>query len=322
MFKPRVFAAKSCSDDVRRRSTSGGVFWELASRVIADGGVVYGCAFDADLVARHIRCTGMEDVRRCMGSKYSQSDMGDCIRQAIADLRSGCKVLFSGTPCQIAGVRATVPQSLAEKLLLVDLVCHGASSPVLFQQHLGNIERQRGKKVVAYQHRPKNRGWGEYVELVRFSDGSVEQGTRLMGVWKEIFYREAAERPACHVCPWMLGNRPADLTIGDFWGIENTMPEFRDVLGVSLVVANTEKGLSAIYGTSLELRESDTESATKDNPNLLKPTLRPSNRNDIWESLYGHGFWVTCEKFKFFAPLWKHAYRKAKPLLRKIGWKR
>lgn len=322
MFKPRVYAAKSRSDDIRRHSASGGVFWELASRVVADGGVVYGCAFDTDLVARHIRCTGMEDVRRCMGSKYSQSDMGDCIRQAIADLRSGRKVLFSGTPCQIAGVRSAVPQSLAEKMLLVDLVCHGASSPVLFQQHLGHIERQRRKRVVAYQHRSKNRGWGEYVESARFSDGSAEQGTRLVGVWKEIFYRDAAERPACHTCPWMLGNRQGDLTIGDFWGVENTMPEFRDALGVSLVIAHTEKGLETVRGAGLELRESNPDDAVRGNPNLLRPTPRPSGRDAIWESFYVHGFRTTCVKFKFIAPLWKHAYRKAKPLLRKIGWKR
>ena len=287
-----------------------------------EGGVVYGCAFDTDLVAHHIRCATLEDVTRCMGSKYSQSDVGGCVRQAIDDLRSGRKVLFSGTPCQIAGVRAAIPRGLADKMLLVDLVCHGASSPVLFQQHLGNIERQRGKRVVAYQHRPKNRGWGEYVESARFSDGSVEQGTRLVGVWKEIFFRDAAERPACHACPWLLGNRPGDISIGDFWGVENTMPEFRDALGVSLVIVHTGKGLEAVHEAGLELRESDSENAVRGNPNLLRPTPRPSSRDAIWESFYEHGFRTTCFKFKFIAPLWKHAYRKAKPLLRKIGWKR
>ena len=318
-FMQRVFAVKSKDEDIRSRCTSGGIFLELAQTVVAKGGIVYGCAFDQNLTARHIRCATMDEVNRCVGSKYSQSDMGTSIADAVDDLKSGKYVLFTGTPCEIAGLRKSVPNRLQNKLLAVDLVCHGAPSPVLFQQHLGNIERSRGKNVASYEHRPKNRGWGEYLEIVEYSDGSTEQGTRLSGVWKEIFYSETALRPSCYSCPWSVDKRPGDITIGDYWGIESAHPEFRDPKGVSLVIANTSVGLAAIEALDLDRIETDIDDAMLGNPNLLRPTALPARRQAVWDSFSRKGFAGAIQEQKFFAPLWKHAYRKTKPLLRRLG---
>lgn len=318
-FNQISFAVKSKDDGIRSRCTSGGVFLELAQSFLDEGGVVYGCAFDDDLVARHVRCETMGEVERCVGSKYSQSDMGTAIPDAIADIKDGRRVLFTGTPCQIAGILASVPSRFRENLLAVDLVCHGAPSPVLFQQHLGNIERSRGKSVSGYIHRPKNKGWGEYLEIVEFSDGTREQGTRLAGVWKEIFYSDAALRPSCYSCPWSLGKRPGDITIGDYWGIENLHPEFRDAKGVSLVIANTPAGLAAVNALDIVCIETKVHEATVVNYNLLRPTALPARRQAVWDALSKHGFRFAIGEQKFFAPLWKHAYRKTKPLLRRLG---
>lgn len=318
-FRQTAFAVKSKDDHIRSRCTSGGVFLEIAQATIDSGGVVYGSAFDCDLVARHIRCETMEEAERCVGSKYSQSDMGTSIDDVIMDLKNGKHVLFTGTPCQVAGLCKVVPTEMADGLLTVDLVCHGTPSPALFQQHLGNIERTRGKSVAGYVHRPKNKGWGEHLEIVKYGDGEIEQGTRLSGVWKEVFYSEAALRPSCYSCPWSIDKRPGDITIGDYWGIERELPEFRDSLGVSLVVTNTQKGLTAIEDLDLEVISTSLDTATKGNPNLVMPTSLSSRRGDMWNGFIKNGFYKTIKDQKLLAPLWKHAYRKAKPFLRRFG---
>ena len=318
-FKQSVFTVKSVDDSIRSRCTSGGIFLELALMEIGNGGVVYGSAFDENLMVCHIRCTTIEDIERCVGSKYSQSDMGSAISNVIADLKFGRHVLFTGTPCQVAGLVNCVPSRYRSSLIAVDLVCHGAPSPVLFQQHIGNIERVRGKKVVGYIHRPKNKGWGEHLETAVYSDESKEQGTRLLGVWKDIFYSETTLRPACYSCPWSIDKRPGDLTIGDYWRIEDSHPEFRDRLGVSLVVANTEEGLATVEGLSLDRIETSINDAAKGNPNLLEPTPRPLRTNAVWSSFEKRGFADAIKEQRFYVPLWKHLYRQAKPLLRKLG---
>lgn len=318
-FTQTAFAIKSKDDEIRSRCTSGGVFLELAQAVLSAGGVVYGSAFDNDLVACHVRCKTMGEVERCVGSKYSQSDMGTAIADVVADLKTGSRVLFTGTPCQVAGLLTSVPARFRENLLAVDLVCHGAPSPVLFQQHIGNIERSRGKTVSGYVHRPKNKGWGEYLEIVEYSDDSTEQGTRLSGVWKEIFYSETALRPSCYSCPWLLGRRPGDITIGDYWGIEIEHPEFRDSKGVSLVIANSPAGLAAVEALDVVLMETEVKEAVVRNPNLLRPTALPARRQAAWDAFSKLGFRTAIKEQKFFAPLWKHAYRKTKPLLRRLG---
>ncbi len=315
---PLILAVKSKDNNIRSRCTSGGIFLELAKATLAAGGIVYGCAFNDNLVAVHIRCETSKDIERCVGSKYSQSDLGTSFADVLDDLRLGRKVLFTGTPCQVAGLRNVVPVKLQDDLLAVDLVCHGAPSPVLFQQNLGNIERARGKEIVGYVHRPKNKGWGEHLETIEYSDGSSEQGTRLSGVWKEIFYSNEALRPSCYSCPWSLDRRPGDITIGDYWGIERECPEYKDPLGVSLVVANNEKGKKFIERLDLELIKTKLETATNGNPNLVKPTALPAHRQEVWDDFTLRGFVATTQSKKFYVSTLKHACRKAKLLLKPI----
>ena len=318
-FSQRAYAVKSKDNRIRSRCTSGGVFLELAQVTISAGGVVYGCAFDDALVARHVRCETLSECEHCVGSKYTQSDMGSAIADVIADLKDCKRVLFTGTPCQIAGLLKVVPTKLASRLLTVDLVCHGAPSPALFQQHIGNVERTRRKQVAGYVHRPKNKGWGEYLEIIEYSDGVVEQGTRLAGVWKEIFYSEATLRPSCYSCPWSIDKRPGDITIGDYWGIEREHPEFRDQLGVSLVIVNTQNGMEAIDNLDLEMIATRSETAIKGNPNLMQPTALPERRKAMWNGFVESGFSKTIRDQRLYAPLWKHLYRMTKPFLRRLG---
>ena len=295
---PLVFAAKHRSDEVREKSSSGGMFYALADYMIGQGGVVYGCAFDDGLEARHIRCETLEECERCMGSKYSQSDMGSTIAMVSADLSSGRPVLFTGTPCQVDAVRHACGE-MGGGLLTADLICHGVPSPGLFAAHLRFLERRLGCKVVAYNHRPKNRGWG-HCEAVACDDGSVHQGSRMVESWKRLFYGNRMLRPSCYACPYTTSNRSSDVTIADFWGIERTrIAAFSDDLGVSLVLANTPKGLDAAKRCDIDARRSSLEEALPGNPMLSRPTSCTQPREPVWEALCSDGYDGMMKRFRF-----------------------
>lgn len=289
---PVVFAARNRDDVVRCNSTSGGMYQALASYVIEElNGVVYGCAFDDKLHAIHIRCEDMVEAERCMGSKYSQSDMRDSVRLVCEDLKAGRTVLFTGTPCQVAAVRA-VSANIRGHLLAVDVICHGVPSPNVFQGWLAEMERARGARVVAYEHRPKTFGWQQHFERVTWEDGRIEQNTRYTETWKRLFFDDKMLRPSCYRCPYTVAySRPGDLTIADFWGIETTshVQPNDQALGVSLVLANDEVGLSILSELNIEYEIASLAEALPGNPMLEHPSSYIGDRDEPWNDLYAGG---------------------------------
>lgn len=302
---PVAFAARNRDDDIRRRSSSGGMYHALASHVIDGlGGVVYGCAFDGGLRAIHIRCETMAEAERCMGSKYSQSDMGDSIRRVRDDLRGGRAVLFTGTPCQVAAVRAACSDLAGGGVLMTaDIICHGVPSPEVFQGWLAELERARGARVVRYGHRPKSRGWG-HVERVTWEDGHIEQGTRYSEAWKRLFYGNRMLRPSCYRCPYTVTEgRPGDLTVADFWGVEGTQHARNDdaALGVSLVLANRGEGLQLLRRLDLDLEAAALAEALPRNPMLERPSAYEGDRSEPWRLLYGEGMLPMVRRERYLA---------------------
>ena len=299
---PVAFAARNRDDDIRRRSSSGGMYHALASHVINDlGGVVYGCAFDEDLRAIHIRCETMAEAERCMGSKYSQSDMGDSIRRVRDDLQAGRTVLFTGTPCQVAAVRAACSNLEGGILMTADIICHGVPSPGVFQGWLAELERARGARVARYEHRPKTAGWG-HLERVTWEGRHTEQSTRLSEAWKRLFYANRMLRPSCYRCPYtVVAGRPGDLTIADFWGVEST-PHARDddaAFGVSLVLANNATGLRTLSVLNIGCEPATMAEALPRNPMLKRPSVYEGERDAPWRELYEGGLlaMVKCERY-------------------------
>ena len=323
--EPLVFAAKHRSDAVRMRSSSGGAFWALAEDVIARGGVVYGCAFDEAFVARHVRCETLEECLACQGSKYSQSDMGECFSLVRDDLRAGRLVLFTGTPCQVHGLRTYLEVCggrLTELLICADIVCHGTPSPMLFREHLAFLADEEGSAVVAYEHRPKNVGWG-HVERVGFADGRTLQNTRLSNSWRRLFYGNKALRPGCYHCPYTQTRRPSDLTIADFWGIEATeLAGFRDDLGVSLVLASTRRGEELAGGAlALDARPAELADALPQNPMLWRPSVYEGGRAELWRLYRARGYEGMVRKLHYYPSALRVLAGKAKRKL-KAGVKR
>lgn len=285
-----VYAAKA-SKEIREKSSSGGLFTVLSDKILENGGVVYGAAFDKNFKAVHIRAEEKGERDRCRGSKYSQSELGDTFAKIKEDLRIGREVLFTGTTCQTAALLEYLSKENTEKLYTADIICHGTPSPKLFKEFITRLEQVRGKKIAAYYHRPKELGW-QGGEKVVYTNGATESGTPLVDAWRNIFYSELALRPSCYQCRYAATVRPSDLTIADFWGIDDCAPQFNDQKGISLAIIGSEKG-KALFDAcsgSLEILERSMEEAVAKNPNLLRPTAKPEGREAFWQLYQREGF--------------------------------
>ena len=265
---PDACAAWTRDEDSRLKSTSGGVFPELARDVLDRGGAVFGAAYADDFRVIHICAENITDLDRLRGAKYAQSDLGDSFRDVKRRLENGQQVLFSGTPCQCLGLKAYL-QKDHTNLLLVDLVCHSVPSPLAWEQFLAHISGE--KTLAAVNLRSKDTGWSRYGYCNRFdfSDGTSRLDRSGESLYMKLFVGGYITRPACENCPAKGYARVSDLTLGDFWGIWDIAPELDDDKGTSLVLVQTEKGRAAM--ARLEQRAVTTEQASRENAAILRP---------------------------------------------------
>lgn len=314
-----VYATKNKSDEIRKISSSGGMFYEIAKYVLDRNGVVYGVIFDDSFHAKHVRTDNIDGIKKMMGSKYSQSELETTYLNVKKDLLEGRKVLFTGTPCQIAGLNNFLQNIDKSNLLLIDIICHGAPSPKLFQEYIHFLEKIKGKKIKGYNHRTKKNGW-VHTEEVIFDDDDNDYKSRLSQTWKRIFYTDLALRPSCYNCKYTNTSRPGDITIGDFWGIELYDSEFADNKGVSLVIINTTKGkeIFDFISSNLIIKKRDIKEAVNKNPQLKEPRkISFSEREKFWNNYKIKGFKYIANKYGGYNNIGK-LKNLAKRMLRKI----
>lgn len=229
-------------------SRSGAVFIALSDWILAQGGTVYGAGYADHFRVVHKRAATPKERDEFKGSKYVQSDPGNVFAQVRADLEQGRHVLFSGTPCQTAGLRSVLDLQHAptEKLWLVDLVCHGVPAPYVWRDYLAYVEHRQGEQALAVDFRDKSRlGWSAHEESFLFPKGKAIRRT-----YTDLFNKDIMFRLSCGVCPFACQQRPSDLTIGDFWGWEKVDAGFNaDNRGVSLLLINTEKANGSSAGS-------------------------------------------------------------------------
>lgn len=231
-----AYAARHRDERELSASQSGGAFVAISDFVLRQGGCVYGAVFDEHFGVVHESAATAVQRDRMRGSKYVQSDLGDVFKKVKEDLLASRTVLFSGTPCQVAGLYAVLDDELKQGLLTVSLLCYGVASPAIWEEALKWIERKHGKRIEHACFRDKKFGWRSCRESFRLSDGTVlHPDTRV--------FRKSFFRPSCGECPFASMDRPSDISIGDFWGVENVFPEMgEDNKGCSLVLCNTDKG--------------------------------------------------------------------------------
>lgn len=282
---PRTYAFWHHED--RTKSSSGGAFSAFARKVISDGGVVYGAAYSPFPIVKHIAIEKVEDLEKLRGSKYMQSDMGDCFKQVKSELLANRKVLFTGTPCQVAGLRAFLRKDY-ENLLLVDIACHGTPSVKVFASYLEKLNNRLGKAenglIKNFEFRNRD-GWGKTSSITIGS--SCKRLYGIDGLYMKAFDKSALFRKSCYHCPFAKIPRIGDCTIADFWGIGCYGDKFNhDVTkGVSLVLVNNEHG-SAAFG-QLEgcfSEERHLKETLHLNHNLVGPSKLHPLRDEIIEA--------------------------------------
>ncbi|MGN0202884.1 MAG: Coenzyme F420 hydrogenase/dehydrogenase, beta subunit C-terminal domain, partial [Candidatus Cryptobacteroides sp.] len=248
--EPLSFAARHINEDEVMRSRSGAAFVAITDVVLGQGGSVYGAAFGEHFKVIHKRAVTKEERDSFRGSKYVQSEMGDVFTQVREDLKQGRIVLFSGTPCQTAGLSSFIGPALSANLFLIDIVCHGVPSPALWQDYLKYLEKKQGGAICSIDFRDKQRfGWKAHKESVVFPSETVNNPW-----FVKLFYQNIMLRHSCSNCHFSNTRRPSDITLGDFWGWEKQDPSLNaDDKGVNLLLVNTEKGKALLDKASPEL---------------------------------------------------------------------
>lgn len=270
--EPDIYAARHKNMHEIETSRSGAAFIAISDYVLENGGVVYGVGYKGHFIVTHKRATTKEERNEFKGSKYVQSDLDGIFRQVKNDLKSGKTVLFSGTPCQTAGLNSFIGKNLRENLILVDIVCHGVPSPYIWRDYLAYIEHKYKNKVVKLNFRDKSRiGWSGHIESYIFENNtSIESN-----IFTNIFYSNVMLRNSCGICYYTNYKRPSDFTIGDYWGWERISLDFNiDNRGCSLLLVNTLKGkriFSLISDRVKYIVVNDKRKCFQ--PNLGSPTL-------------------------------------------------
>lgn len=276
----KVYAIKNKDTDIRKESSSGGAFSLIASCFIQNGGVVYGASFDNEFVVRHTRISRVNDLYKLRGSKYVQSKMDDIYKNVVFDLKNKKAVLFSGTPCQVQGVKKLVSQlGLDKRLYVIDIVCHGVPSPKIFKEYLAYKARIENKSIKEINFRNKQFKWKECRETICFNE---DPKIIDMSEWTRLFYGHEILRKSCYCCKFTNLNRTGDITLGDFWGIERSNPSFYDDVGVSLCLINNEKGEELFSKISTECYCVEEQIEHTEQPQLYKPVRAPELRKVFW----------------------------------------
>lgn len=235
-----VYAAKSRNDDLRLHSSSGAVFSELAYFILDEGGVVCGAELNDKLAVQHCCIDKKAELPRLQGSKYVQSNLGEIFVKVKALLLNNKTVLFSGTPCQIAGLKSYLLKDYAN-LYTVDVVCHGVPSPAVYRKYLAELAAEAGAAVTKVRFRDKQKGW-KRGETVFATPTAVFSASKRQEPYMKLFLNNITIRPSCAACAFNNKRSRADLTIADFWGIDKFHPDFDDDKGVTLVMVNSLKG--------------------------------------------------------------------------------
>lgn len=284
--KPLAFAVKHKNESDRRESRSGGIFTAISDIILENKGVVYGCILNENFEAVHFRADNKSSRNKMRGSKYVQSSMAGIANQIIEDLKNDRMVLFTGTGCQVQGIRQAVPMNLQKKLLLVDIVCHGVPSPKIWREYLNFVAKKYHGKIKSVDFRNKKEyGWKEHIESIEVNGIRHDSKT-----YTNLFYNHVIIRPSCFKCPYKNLNRPGDITIADFWGIDNAVNNFNDDKGVSLVLINNDIGREYFEKSKKDIILESVELEKVMQPPLRGNFIIPSNRKKFWKIYYTKGF--------------------------------
>lgn len=314
-----AYAVINTDEAVRMQSTSGGVFTMLAESVLAQGGVVFGAAVTQEMYVAHIKVETAEQLWRLRGSKYVRSHLGNSYQCVKAALEAGRPVLFSGTPCQVGGLRAYLKEDY-DNLLCVDVICHGAPKNSVWEQYVRFRERKAGAKATAVNFRDKSDSWQNYHLMMTFENGKVYRESVYEDPYMKAFLQDLTLGASCYSCAFKGMQHKADITLGDFWGVAELIPQMYDDRGTSLVFVNTEKGMKVFACLEgLQIAPADAQVAIARNPAMVCSAKRPESRERFLAALETDDFEKVVKLFCPQPSLCRRLIRKAKRLVRKLA---
>lgn len=286
----KIYSGWSMDEQIRMESSSGGAFTEIARLTLSSGGVVFGAVMDKDARARHVFIEDEKGLSMLRGSKYVQSVIGNTYKQARGFLQQGRQVLFSGTPCQIAGLRDFLHKKY-DNLTTVDIICHGVPSPKVFDDYKAYIENVIKERITSVKFRLKKSSWIFFsmgINPRAEKDGAIKYsytGSYYADPYIRAFLRDNILRPNCYHCRYASTERVSDFTIADWWGYKgvSALDKDFDRKGVSLVMCNTEKAANMVKALDMWLKERTLEDALRTNLSLRQPFPEPDTRNEFWE---------------------------------------
>lgn len=327
----KVYACYNTNKDVRLSSSSGAVFSSLAENVLEQQGVVYGVAMSEDCYsAEFISVTSREDLAKLRGSKYLQAKVGNTYKAVKSDLLSGKMVLFSGTGCQVNGLRSFLGKEY-NNLICVDVICHGAPSPALWREYAKYQEQKNGGKLKGINFRCKDNSWTDFgmKEICKsIPEGEIKKLyiSKDKDAYMQMFLRDCCLRPSCYECT-AKKIKMSDVTIADFWGINDVAPDMNDGMGTSLVLIRTEKGKNIFEKISggMKLKKVTYENGVKGNPAEFKSCVRPIQRDTFFDDMQSMNFEELEQKYavpikvSFLTKVKRKIKKIIKKVLRAIG---
>lgn len=283
--KKIAYAGINKDDQIRVKSSSGGIFSILAEYIIKNNGIIYGASFDENFNIKHKRILCNTDLDLLRGSKYVQSSIGDIYKQVKSDLESNRQVLFTGTPCQVEGLRSYLRKEYVN-LITMDFICHGVPSPLVWKKYLEEMKKSKQENIKNIYFRNKDIGWKVFSLKIIF-DEKIYINNLSKDLFMKGFLQDVYLRPSCYSCKFKKINRVSDITVADFWGIENILPKMDDDKGTSLIVIHSEKGeqLFDKLSETMILNEVNLNEAIKYNPSMIKSVKYNEKRNSFFAEL-------------------------------------
>lgn len=292
----QYFYAVKANDSIRKNSASGGAFKLIADYILCQKGYIIGATIDEKIKIKHIIVSTLEESNKLQGSKYVQSELGRIFIKVKSLLDKGKFCLFSGTPCQVFGLKSFLGKEY-KNLVTVDLICHGVPSPSVYEEYIKWIEKKVNKKIVNFQFRNKDINWTDYAVTIKYDDGDIKTATLSSLSFMKLFSKNLILRPVCYSCPFANLNRQSEFTVGDYWGCEKYYPNFYDKNGVSLLIVNSEKAnnmCNAFFETA-EIKQIKKEEALQNM--LLKPTHVNKNRKKFFKLFNEKGYKKVAQKY-------------------------
>lgn len=315
-YETRAFAVINKDEGVRLRSSSGGVFYALAKWTIGRGGVVFGARFNENWEVVHDYTETIDGIEPFMRSKYVQSKIGDTYKQAKEFLKAGKKVLYVGTPCQIGGLQAYLGEDY-ENLLKVDIICHGVPSPKVWREYLTN--KVLGDKVLNVNFRDKRDGWKDFQCVTTTTTTTTTRERQNENLFFRGFVNNVYLRQSCYDCQFKQLHRVSDITMADYWGIQDFCPQMDDNKGTSAVFIHSAKGEQVLNQISDDIlqKEQDIDNVLACNSMMTQSVALPSKRRRF----YFYYRWLPFNWSKYVIDkdwMTKRIYRKINKVIKKV----